>query len=111
MTNKEFNGLYLVSQGNHPKSDYDRVVQIKTYIIPKDHFNDSFKNILSQLELTFDETLEKNVHLFSRFHASIHIGSPYDCTGELCGYSQNVKTLSDDYDWTIIVETVCNYDY
>lgn len=110
MTNKQFYDTYLVSKGNHPKSDYDRTIEVKTYIIQKDDFNYSFKNVLSSLELTFDETLEKDVHLFSRFSVSIHIGSPYDCTGQLCGYGQTVNIIQNNYEWTVLVSTQCNYD-
>jgi len=111
MTNKEFNNLYLISEGLHPKSDYDLKTNVKTYIIPKGDFKQSFKNVLYSLEWDYDNTLDRNTKLFDRFRHRIPVCSDYDCSGQLCGYSQEVQILSSDYDWTVLVFTTYSYDY
>ncbi len=110
MTNKDFERNYLCSQGIHPRSESDRTENIKLFIIEKKHFDYSFKNVLKSLDLTYDETLEQKVHLFSRFRIRIPVYSDYDCTGQLCGYSQSIELLQDDYEWKVIVTTKLDYD-
>lgn len=110
MTNKDFERTYLCSQGIHPQSEADRCENIKLFVIAKKHFEYSFKNVLKSLELTYNETLEKKVHLFSRFRMRIPVYSDYDCTGQLCGYSQRIEMLQDDYEWKVIVITQFDYD-
>jgi hypothetical protein len=111
MTTKEFNSKYLVSKGHHPQSDYDNVIEVATYIVSKNDFDGSFKNVLSSIDSEYDEVLDVQSTIFSRFRRRYNVSSEYDCTGELYRYSREVRVLHTNNDWVILVTNTFGYDY
>lgn len=111
MTTKEFNSKYLVSKGHHPESDYDNVIEVATYIVSKNDFDGSFKNVLSSIDSEYDEILDVHSSIFSRFRRRYNVSSEYDCTGQLCSYGRDVRVSQNDYDWFILVTNSFGYDY